>query len=63
MNKTLVMVLLCATLGGVARAAPAPIEDSLAQRLAACTVCHGQAGRAAPDGYHPRLAGNPAVRW
>ena len=60
MNKTLVMVLLCATLGGVARAAPAPIEDSLAQRLAACTDCHGQAGRAAPDGYHPRLAGKPA---
>ncbi|MDO9074289.1 MAG: cytochrome C [Rubrivivax sp.] len=51
---------MCATLSGIAGAAPAPIEDSLAQRLAACTVCHGKEGRAAPDGYHPRIAGKPA---
>ncbi|MDP2004516.1 MAG: cytochrome C, partial [Rubrivivax sp.] len=44
-----------------ATARPAPIEDSLAARLAACTVCHGKEGRAAPDGYHPRIAGKPAV--
>jgi len=42
------------------RAAPARLEDSMAQRLAACTVCHGKEGRAAPDGYYPRLAGKPA---
>jgi cytochrome c553 len=41
-------------------AAPALIEDSLAQRLAACTTCHGREGRAAADGYHPRIAGKPA---
>ena len=41
-------------------AAPALIEDSMAQRLAACSVCHGKQGRAAPDGYHPRIAGKPA---
>ena len=46
--------------GTVAQAAPALIEDTLAQRLAACTTCHGKQGRAAPDGYHPRLAGKPA---
>ena len=34
--------------------------DSLAQRLAACTFCHGEHGRAGPDGYYPRLAGKPA---
>jgi cytochrome c553 len=45
---------------GVAEAAPARIEDSLPQRLAACTTCHGKEGRAAPDGYHPRIAGKPA---
>jgi len=50
-------LLLAATL---AQAGPALIEDSLAQRLAACTTCHGKQGRAAPDGYHPRLAGKPA---
>lgn len=42
-------------------AAPAVIEDTMAQRLAACTLCHGKEGRAAPDGYRPRLAGKPAV--
>jgi len=46
--------------GTVAQAAPALIEDTLAQRLAACTTCHGKQGRAAPDGYHPRIAGKPA---
>jgi cytochrome c553 len=34
--------------------------DNLAQRLAACTFCHGEQGRAGPDGYYPRLAGKPA---
>lgn len=42
-----------------AQAAPT-VEDTLAQRLQACTACHGDQGRAAPDGYHPRLAGKPA---
>jgi cytochrome c553 len=38
----------------------APFEDSIAQRTLACTACHGPQGRAAPDGYYPRLAGKPA---
>ena len=38
----------------------APFEDSMAQRTLACTGCHGAQGRAAPDGYYPRLAGKPA---
>lgn len=37
-----------------------PFEDSIAQRSLACTYCHGAQGRAAPDGYYPRLAGKPA---
>ena len=41
-------------------AATAPFEDSIAQRTQACTACHGPQGRAAPDGYYPRLAGKPA---
>lgn len=32
----------------------------MAQRTLACTTCHGQQGRAGPDGYYPRLAGKPA---
>ena len=36
-------------------------EDTMAQRLQACTACHGDQGRAGPDGYYPRLAGKPAA--
>ena len=43
-----------------AAVAAAPFEDSMAQRTLACTACHGPQGRAAPDGYYPRLAGKPA---
>jgi cytochrome c553 len=32
----------------------------MAQRTMACTACHGEQGRAGPDGYYPRLAGKPA---
>lgn len=32
----------------------------MAQRMVACAVCHGPAGRAGPDGYYPRIAGKPA---
>lgn len=35
-------------------------ENTLAQRVQACTACHGDQGRAGPDGYYPRLAGKPA---
>lgn len=51
--------LAAALSAATAQAAPVLIEDTLAQRLAACTVCHGAQGRAAPDGYHPRIAGKP----
>ncbi|NQW93211.1 MAG: c-type cytochrome [Polaromonas sp.] len=51
---TTVFVALSAT------AQAAPFEDSMAQRTLACTGCHGAQGRAAPDGYYPRLAGKPA---
>jgi len=34
--------------------------DTIAQRVVACTGCHGKEGRAAPDGYYPRIAGKPA---
>ncbi|HZE90909.1 MAG TPA: cytochrome C, partial [Rhizobacter sp.] len=38
----------------------APVEDSIAQRAQACVGCHGKEGRAAADGYYPRIAGKPA---
>lgn len=57
LSRTLLMSILLAA--GMARAAPA-IEDSMAQRMQACTGCHGSQGRAASDGYYPRIAGKPA---
>lgn len=38
----------------------APRIDTMAQRMQACTACHGKEGRAAADGYYPRIAGKPA---
>ncbi|WP_416200199.1 c-type cytochrome [Undibacterium sp. CCC3.4] len=35
------------------------VPDSMAQRLKACTACHGSQGRAGSDGYYPRIAGKP----
>ncbi|MFZ6639830.1 c-type cytochrome [Undibacterium sp. TC4M20W] len=36
------------------------VPDTLEQRLKACTSCHGAEGRAATDGFYPRIAGKPA---
>jgi cytochrome c553 len=53
-------LLGCSLLATGAGAAAPPFEDTMAQRTLACTACHGPQGRAAPDGYYPRLAGKPA---
>ncbi len=37
------------------------VEDTMAQRVAACAACHGKEGRATRDGYFPRIAGKPAA--
>ncbi|HEX3141099.1 MAG TPA: cytochrome C [Rhizobacter sp.] len=55
--RVVAALLIAATLG--AHAAP-KVEDSIAQRVQACTGCHGPQGRAASDGYYPRIAGKPA---
>jgi len=36
------------------------VENSMAQRMQACVVCHGRQGRATDSGYFPRIAGKPA---
>ena len=55
------LALLASLLPAAARGdAPPAFEDTMAQRLLACTGCHGQDGRAGPDGYYPRIAGKPA---
>lgn len=37
-----------------------PLANDTAERIQACTLCHGPQGRATPQGYFPRLAGKPA---
>ena len=54
-----VLAVATATGASTARAAP-KVEDTMAQRVQACTGCHGPQGRAASDGYYPRIAGKPA---
>lgn len=53
------LAALAPSLSGAALATP-KFENSMGQRTLACTGCHGEQGRAAPDGFYPRLAGKPA---
>ena len=53
------LIVFIAALSNTPAMAAAPFEDTIAQRTMACTACHGPQGRAAPDGYYPRLAGKP----
>jgi cytochrome c553 len=57
--RSALVTLACAAVAMTAQAAP-KVEDTMAQRMQACTGCHGAQGRAASDGYHPRIAGKPA---
>lgn len=41
-------------------APPARVPDTMEARVAACTGCHGAAGRGVESVYFPRLAGKPA---
>ena len=62
-RSRLAAALLVAAMGWLpvaVRAAPAPFENTMAQRMQACTGCHGAQGRAASDGYYPRIAGKPS---
>lgn len=49
-----------ALFSAVAALAAPEFHDTIAQRVKACTACHGDQGRSGPDEYYPRLAGKPA---
>jgi len=53
------ILLLTLSLGWLS---PVVAEDtnSLAEQSKPCSACHGDQGRAAADGYYPRIAGKPA---
>ncbi|MBA4267465.1 MAG: cytochrome C, partial [Comamonadaceae bacterium] len=50
---------LAASVGHAAEPAPRTVPDTMAQRMMACTLCHGAQGRATSSGYFPRIAGKP----
>ncbi len=54
------LIVCGAGLAGANVLAASAIPDTIAQRAAACTACHGKEGRATNDGYFPRIAGKPA---
>jgi cytochrome c553 len=58
----LLATLLAAAAVHADDSAPAhKVPDTLAQRIASCTACHGEHGEGTPDsGFFPRLAGKPA---
>jgi cytochrome c553 len=58
----LLVAVLCAGTVQAAGPAAAPhtVPDTMAQRMQACTVCHGKEGLATNSGYFPRIAGKPA---
>ena len=61
-NRLLTTAAAAILLGAAAPAQAAPkVENTIAQRVLACTGCHGAQGRAARDGYYPRIAGKPAT--
>ncbi|MBX3608298.1 MAG: cytochrome c4 [Hydrogenophaga sp.] len=56
----LVLALLAHSAQAQTPPTPQRAADTLANRVLACTACHGKQGRATPDGYFPRIAGKPA---
>jgi cytochrome c553 len=60
--KAVLLGLVGGLLGATCAAgepAPVAVLDTMAQRMQACTACHGKEGRATNQGYFPRIAGKP----
>ena len=55
------LLALSTCAAAVAAQTPPVFEDTLRQRVQVCFACHGEQGRAGPDGYYPRIAGKPAA--
>ena len=51
---------MCAAAASAAAIGATSDPDTIEERVRACTVCHGNEGRATSDGYYPRIAGKPA---
>ena len=54
------LLVSIACVAGAAVAAGEDVNGSMADRVQACTPCHGVQGRGTDDPYFPRLGGKPA---
>ena len=57
LRRAMALAVLAA---GVIPAGATQDKDAIVKRVAPCMACHGKEGRAASDGYYPRIAGKPA---
>jgi cytochrome c553 len=55
-----VLTVACAAVTVAGAQTAHAVPDTMAQRMQACTPCHGKEGRSSPVGYLPRIAGKPA---
>jgi cytochrome c553 len=60
LSRLRIIALLGAASLPPVQAQPMAVENTMAQRMQACSVCHGKEGRATNAGYFPRIAGKPA---
>lgn len=59
MHCALGVALLGMTCAQATEAGSFTVPDTMAQRVMACTLCHGKEGRATNSGFFPRIAGKP----
>jgi len=55
-----VLLMLAGVQSSWGQQAAGGVQNTMAQRMQACVVCHGKEGRATNQGYFPRIAGKPA---
>ena len=53
------LIPLVVALAANAQSPAHTVPDTMAQRMLACSACHGAQGRATADGFFPRIAGKP----
>ncbi|MGE5650718.1 MAG: c-type cytochrome [Bacillota bacterium] len=59
-HRSLPLLASLVLAGTAAAQEQAADPNAIGKRVAPCMACHGKEGRAARDGYYPRIAGKPA---
>lgn len=60
MMRFILLAFFCMTcVSPVYGGTPVEVPDTMAERVRACTICHGAEDKAGRDAYYPRIAGKP----